>query len=166
MPLFLETNVRVRRRDRRCWSISTFVLGFTYVCIRFFLRRRLRFPSEKTGISFGKNKIMSEHNGDCLRSGGQILPFFDRFCLECVFLKWPVLINNDMEKLFLSFVLIFVFCRIWSGLWKCAYWRKDKKHMPLTRRSSRIKGHALFLIIWQNAEKDDGKKGKHGQKRS
>jgi len=42
----------------------------------------------------------------------------------------------------------------------------DKKHMPLTRRSSRIKGHALFLIIWQNAEKDDGKKGKHGQKRS
>ncbi len=41
-----------------------------------------------------------------------------------------------------------------------------KKHMPLTRRSSRIKGHALFLIIWQNAEKDDGKKGKHGQKRS
>jgi|GEM_PF-5020313 hypothetical protein len=33
---------------------------------------------------------------------------FYRFCLEYVFLKWPVLINNDMEKLFLSFVLIFV----------------------------------------------------------
>lgn len=36
-----------------------------------------------------------------------------------------------MEKLFcLSFWFLF-FCRIWSGLWKCAYWRMDKKtHAP------------------------------------
>lgn len=56
-----------------------------YVRVGLHVRMYPFFSSEAIAVSFGRNKIMSEHNGDCLRSGGQILPFLIDFAWNTCF---------------------------------------------------------------------------------